>query len=52
MENLEFKLPADEPEQLLVKSQDSTNPNYGCRPEKRSIQSLLDYGIINLDKPS
>ncbi len=52
MEKLEFKLPSDEPEQLLVKSQDNTNPNYGCEPEKRSIQSLLNYGVINLDKPS
>jgi H/ACA ribonucleoprotein complex subunit 4 len=52
MQNLEFKLPSDEPEQLLVKSQDNTNPNYGCEPDKRSIQSLLDYGVINLDKPS
>jgi H/ACA ribonucleoprotein complex subunit 4 len=52
MENLEFKLPSDEPEQLLIKSQDDTHPNYGCEPEKRSIQSLLDYGVINLDKPS
>jgi H/ACA ribonucleoprotein complex subunit 4 len=52
MENLEFKLPSDEPEQLLIKSQDNTHPNYGCEPEKRSIQSLLDYGVINLDKPS
>lgn len=52
MVKLEFKLPSDEPEQLLVKSQDNTNPNYGCEPEKRSIQSLLNYGVINLDKPS
>jgi len=52
MENLEFKLPSDEPEQLMVKSQDNTNPNYGCEPEKRSIESLLHYGVINLDKPS
>ncbi|MDX1797718.1 MAG: RNA-guided pseudouridylation complex pseudouridine synthase subunit Cbf5, partial [Candidatus Lokiarchaeia archaeon] len=52
MENLDFKLPSDEPEQLLVKSQDNTHPNYGCEPEKRSIQSLLEYGVINLDKPS
>ncbi|MFX0021686.1 MAG: RNA-guided pseudouridylation complex pseudouridine synthase subunit Cbf5 [Candidatus Hermodarchaeota archaeon] len=52
MENSLFKLPSDEPEQLLVKSQDNTNPNYGCEPEKRSIESLLQYGVINLDKPS
>ena len=48
----EFKLPSDEPEQLLLKSQDTTNPNYGCEPESRSITKLLQYGVINLDKPS
>ena len=48
----EFKLPSDEPEQLLVKSQDNTNPNYGCEPKSRSITKLLQYGVINLDKPS
>jgi H/ACA ribonucleoprotein complex subunit 4 len=52
MKNLEFKLPSDEPEQLLVKSQDNTNPIYGCDPRKRSIESHLNYGVINLDKPS
>ncbi|UCD02089.1 MAG: RNA-guided pseudouridylation complex pseudouridine synthase subunit Cbf5 [Promethearchaeota archaeon] len=52
MQNLEFKLPSDESEQLLVKSQDNSDPNYGCEPEKRDIESLLRYGVINLDKPS
>ncbi|MFW9969153.1 MAG: RNA-guided pseudouridylation complex pseudouridine synthase subunit Cbf5 [Candidatus Odinarchaeota archaeon] len=52
MENLEFKLPSDEPEQLIVKSQDVTDPNYGYDPNNRSIESLLQYGVINLDKPS
>ncbi|MFX1388800.1 MAG: RNA-guided pseudouridylation complex pseudouridine synthase subunit Cbf5 [Promethearchaeota archaeon] len=52
MENTSFKLPSDEPEQLLVKSQDNTNPNYGCEPKRRNIGTLLDYGVINLDKPS
>ncbi len=52
METAEFKLPSDEPEQLLVKSQDSTNPSYGCEPEKRSMDQLLQYGVINLDKQS
>ena len=46
------KLPSDEPEQLLVKSQESTNPEYGIEPERREIDSLLQYGVINLDKPS
>ena len=52
MELSEFKLPSDEPEQLLVKSQDVTKPIYGSDPEKRSIEKLLQYGVINLDKPS
>ncbi|MFX1571338.1 MAG: RNA-guided pseudouridylation complex pseudouridine synthase subunit Cbf5 [Promethearchaeota archaeon] len=52
MHKLEFRLPSDEPEQLLVKSQDSTNPNHGCEPEKRNLEALLRYGVINLDKPS
>jgi H/ACA ribonucleoprotein complex subunit 4 len=52
MENSEFKLPAEESEQLLVKSQDTSNPEYGCEPEKRDIETHLQYGVINLDKPS
>ncbi len=52
MEKLDSRLPSDEPEQLLVKSQDSSNPNYGGDPEKRSVKSLLQYGVVNLDKPS
>ncbi|MFW9895370.1 MAG: RNA-guided pseudouridylation complex pseudouridine synthase subunit Cbf5 [Candidatus Thorarchaeota archaeon] len=52
MENNQYKLPSDEPEQLLVKSHDNTNPKYGCEPEKRSIDQRLQYGVINLDKPS
>lgn len=51
MESTE-KLPSDEPEQLLVKSQESTDPDYGIEPEKRSIEYLLQYGVVNLDKPS
>jgi H/ACA ribonucleoprotein complex subunit 4 len=52
MENSEFKLPAEESEQLLVKSQDTSNSEYGCEPEKRDIETHLQYGVINLDKPS
>jgi len=52
MENPEFKFPLDEPEQLIIKSQDRTDEKYGCEPEKRNVESLLQYGVINLDKPS
>lgn len=52
MMDSDFRLPADESEQLLIKSQDTTNPDYGCEPEKRDIESLFQYGVINLDKVS
>ena len=52
MPDLEFKLPSDESEQLLVKSQDTANVSYGCDPNNRDIKDLLKYGVINLDKPS
>jgi len=52
MQFSDFKLPSDEPEQLIIKSQDNTNPDYGCEPEKRDLETYIQYGVINLDKPS
>lgn len=53
MNGLEIsKLPADEPEQLLIKSQDTSNPEFGCSPHERDMETLFEYGVINLDKPS
>jgi H/ACA ribonucleoprotein complex subunit 4 len=48
----ELELPSDESEQLIIKSQDITNPEYGKIPEERNINELLQQGVINLDKPS
>jgi len=36
---------------VLAKSEDTTDPDYGCRPDKRPIEQLLNAGIVNLDKP-
>ncbi|MFP4523934.1 MAG: RNA-guided pseudouridylation complex pseudouridine synthase subunit Cbf5 [Candidatus Woesearchaeota archaeon] len=36
----------------LVRHDAATSEKYGCDPEKRPIQELLEYGIVNLDKPS
>ena len=47
-----LKLPSDEPEQLMVKSNDISDEKYGKSPEKRNIKELLKFGVINLDKPS
>jgi len=38
-------------DQLLIKSESPINENYGCRPENRDIETYINYGIINLDKP-
>jgi H/ACA ribonucleoprotein complex subunit 4 len=38
--------------ELQVKAEDKTNPRYGCKPEERSAEEFMRYGVINLDKPS
>jgi H/ACA ribonucleoprotein complex subunit 4 len=45
-------LPYDVKRKRLIKAQVKTNPNYGKKPEERTIQELLSNGLINLDKPS
>lgn len=37
---------------LLVKAKDTTDPRFGRRPEERSAEDLMKYGLVNLDKPS
>ncbi len=37
---------------LAVKAEEETNPRYGHKPEERPIQEHMQFGIINLDKPS
>ncbi len=38
--------------ELLVKTEDETNPKYGSVPNERPADQYLRYGIINLDKPA
>jgi H/ACA ribonucleoprotein complex subunit 4 len=52
MSNKKNKLSRDFKPGRLVKVQVNTNPNFGKRPDERSINELLQNGIINLDKPS
>ena len=52
MESSPHKFPYEGSEQLLVKSDATTDPEYGREPSKRDIPALLEYGVINLDKPS
>jgi len=37
---------------LIVKTEDKTNPRYGCKPEERVAEEYVKYGVINLDKPA
>ncbi|MBU2560797.1 MAG: RNA-guided pseudouridylation complex pseudouridine synthase subunit Cbf5 [Nanoarchaeota archaeon] len=36
---------------ILVKKDSQTSDKYGCSPEARSVEQLLQLGIINIDKP-
>jgi len=44
-------LPCDKDRDILVKAEDTTDPQYGSFPYQRPIEVLLHSGIINLDKP-
>src|SRR3989344_404890 len=48
MENL---LPFERIERKIhIKKQAETNWNYGKKPEERSVEELINYGIVNLNK--
>ncbi len=34
----------------LVKAEEETNTQYGCKPEERLMNDYIRLGIINLDK--
>lgn len=37
---------------MAVKAEEETNPRFGHKPEERSLQEYMKFGIINLDKPA
>jgi len=37
---------------LVVKAEEETDPRFGQKPEERSPQSRIRFGIVNLDKPA
>lgn len=37
---------------LIVKSEDETSEEHGKRPDKRSIEELLEGCFVNIDKPA
>lgn len=46
------KLPLEVERKLIVKSRSAADPKFGKKPEERSVEEHLKYGVINLDKPS
>ncbi len=36
---------------VFVRREEETSPKYGKNPSERTVKELLDYGIVNLDKP-
>jgi len=50
---MENKLPFEKAERKInVKKEAETNYSYGKKPEERSVEGLINYGVINLNKPS
>ncbi len=38
--------------ELLIKAEDTTNPEHGRKPSERPAAEYIRYGVINLDKPA
>ena len=49
MENL---LPFEKIERkILVRKEAESDESYGCKPEERKTEEIINYGIVNVDKP-
>ena len=36
---------------ILVRRKSITSSKFGCEPDKRPVKELINYGIVNIDKP-
>lgn len=36
---------------ILIKKESITNPEHGCYPDKRPTDILINYGVVNINKP-
>ncbi len=45
------KLPFEKELGILIRKDPEVVPEFGKKPEERSVEELLDFGIINLNKP-
>jgi len=37
--------------EILVKKESETNPDFGKGPEKRTTEEMVNYGVVNINKP-
>lgn len=44
------KLPFEKDRKLIVRYEEETDSEHGCLPHKRSMEQMLDLGIVNIDK--
>lgn len=50
---METLLPFEKIERkVLIRKESETCPNFGKHPSERTVEELLDNGVINIDKPS
>lgn len=38
--------------ETLVKKRADTDPKFGKKPENRTVEELIEFGIVNIDKPA
>lgn len=49
---MENKLPFEKIQrELIAKRKSETSPKYGADPNKRETDTLISYGVVNIDKP-
>ncbi|MBI2107829.1 RNA-guided pseudouridylation complex pseudouridine synthase subunit Cbf5 [Candidatus Woesearchaeota archaeon] len=49
---METLLPFEKIERkIIVKKESGTDSRFGCRPEDRPTRELVNYGVVNIDKP-
>mgnify|MGYP001571993624 FL=1 len=49
---MESLLPFERVERkILIRKESETNPDLGCNPEDRKTEEIINYGIVNIDKP-
>jgi len=37
---------------VLIKKQAETDSKFGCKPGERSVETLINYGVVNINKPA